>query len=301
MLVLSGASGLVGRYLCDDLLARQIPFKVLGRSPASFLQELNIPFCFFDLSLPFQDEYLVRSFFEGVDCLIHIAALMPHPSRKLTDYYLYNSVASKVLYDLCSESGVNHFIYLSGSNILQPIDGVVTRHSCYSCSLRHPPYLSSKIAGELLLLNSSSATKLTVLRPSSVYGSGIRTGLFRNLYDSLARRTPLALSHNGLWSADFIYAGDVAKAILRLIDNSVSGVFNIGSGVSSCSFDVASNLVSVLGADDDLIVLEPFDGDPNSIGSLPVVSVDQFHCLMGHYPMSLSEGLDHAFREYGFL
>ena len=156
MLALSGASGLVGRYLCYELIARQIPFKVLGRSPVSTLRDLNIPFCFFDLSLPIE-ESLFRSFFDGVDCFVHIAALMPHPSRRLIDYYLSNSVASKALFDLCSDSGVDHFIYLSGSNILQPIDGVVTHQSSYSSNLRHPPYLSSKMAGELLLLNSSSS------------------------------------------------------------------------------------------------------------------------------------------------
>ena len=88
---------------------------------------------------------------------------------------------------------------------------------------------------------------------------------------------------------------------MRLIENSMSGVFNIGSGVSSSSRDVASKFLSILGADEDLIVLEPFDEHCDVIGSLPVVSGDQFHGLMGHAPMSLSEGLDHAFREYEFL
>ena len=299
MLALSGASGLVGRYLCNELLAHQIPFKVLGRSPVATSRGLNIPFCFFDLSLPIEEDTF-RSFLDGVDCFVHIAALMPHPSRQVIDYYLSNSVASKGLFDLCSKTGVDHFIYLSGSNILQPIDGVVTRQSSYSFVLRHPPYLSSKIAGELLLLNSSS-TQLSVVRPSSVYGCGVRAGLFRNLYDSLACSRPVTLSCNGLWSADFIYARDVARAIMRLIENSMSGEINMGSGVTSSARDLARKFVSLLGADQDIIVLEPFDGHCDAIGSLPVVSGDQFHGLVGHAPLSLSEGLDHAFREYEFF
>ena len=300
MLVLSGASGLVGRYLCDELISRQIPFKVLGRQPLADSRVPNIPFCFFDLSLPIQ-EFQLRSFLDGVDAFIHLAALMPHPSRKLIDYYLCNSVAPKGLFDLCSEAGVEHFIYLSGSNILKPIDGFVTSQSSYSVHLRQPPYLSSKIAGELLLLNSSSSIKLSVLRPSSVYGSGIRGGLFRNLYDSLICSSPFSLSCKGLWSADFIYAGDVAKAIVRLIEISSSGVVNIGSGLSSSALDVANKFLSILGADEDLIVLKSFDGQCDSIGSLPVVSSDEFYDLMGHAPLSLCEGLDHAFREYGLF
>ena len=154
MLALSGASGLVGRYLCYELIARQILQSIgsiaclnLARSKYTFL-------FFFDLSLPIE-ESLFRSFLT-VLIVLSILRLMPHPSRRLIDYYLSNSVASKALFDLCSDSGVDHFIYLSGSNILQPIDGVVTHQSSYSSNLRHPPYLSSKMAGELLLLNSSS-------------------------------------------------------------------------------------------------------------------------------------------------
>ena len=121
------------------------------------------------------------------------------------------------------------------------------------------------------------------------------------MYDSLACGRPVTLSCNGLWSADFIYARDVARAIIRLIENSMSGVFNIGSGVSSSARDVASKFLSILGADEDLIVLEPFDEHCDVIGSLPIVSGDQFHGLVGHVPLSLSEGLDHAFREYEFF
>ena len=59
--------------------------------------------------------------------------------------------------------------------------------------------------------------------------------------------------------------------------------------------------MSILGADKDLIVLESFDGHGDSLGSLPVVSVDQFYGLTGHHPMSLCEGLKHALSEYGFF
>ena len=149
MLALSGASGLVGRYLCNELLAHQIPFKVLGRSPVATLRGLNIPFCFFDLSLPIEEDSF-RSFLDGVDCFVHIAALMPHPSRQVIDYYLSNSVASKGLFDLCSKTGVDHFIYLSGSNILQPIDGVVTRQSSYSFVFKAPAVSLLKDSGGVI-------------------------------------------------------------------------------------------------------------------------------------------------------
>ena len=87
--------------------------------------------------------------------------------------------------------------------------------------------------------------------------------------------------------------------IIRLIENSTAGVFNIGLGFLVLL--MLLKFLSILGADKDLIVLEPFVGNCCFIGSLPVVSGDQFHGLMGHSPLSLSEGLDHAFREYEFF
>ena len=221
-------------------------------------------------------------FFDGVDVFIHLAALMPSSKINCSDYYHCNSVAAKSLFDLCSQIGVSQFVYLSGSNILKPVDGIVTTQSHYSSILRHPAYLSSKMAGELLLLNTSSPTKLTVLRPSSVYGHGVRSGLFRNLYDSFLRRSTITLSCNGLWSADFVYAGDVARVILRLIEDSLSGVFNIGSGESCSVYEVVQKFQSFFQVDDDLIVLQPFDDSLDTLNPLPVVSIDQYQSLMGH-------------------
>lgn len=298
MLAISGYSGLVGHYLCDELIARRIPFKVLGRNSYNKFSLASPPFCFYDLAKPLETS--LESFLDNVDTLIHLAALLPDSSSNPADYLSCNAVASKCLFDLCSGVGVRRFIYFSSANLLSPQDnGIVSSESNYSFTLRQAPYLSSKIAAELLLLNSTSSTDLSIVRPSSVFGHNVRGGLFRNIYNSFVKSQPVRLGQRGLWSADFIYAGDVAKCLMKIIEDSNSGIFTIGSG-SVCSIhQVAKSFASVLGVDQDLIILEPSAADPSAIDSLSPVSSDQAFSLLGRKPLLLAEGLQHAISKYG--
>lgn len=297
MLALSGATGLVGRYLCDELIANSIPFKLLGRDVENNFAPDTSSFYFYDLSCPLEDS--LYEFLEDVDIVIHLAALLPNPSYQIADYFYYNSIAAKALFDMCSDVGVSRFIYLSGANIMEPLNGIVTTNSPYASRLRHPSYLASKMAGELLLLNTNSSTDLLIARPSSVYGYNVRSGLFRNLYDSFKASRPVKLSGNGLWSADYIYAGDVCRCILRAIENSATGALILGSGTTTTIHQIAKSFASLLGVKDDLILLEDCDGSSIPLDSLPIVSSEQVVSLLGRDPLSIIEGLNHSISSYG--
>jgi nucleoside-diphosphate-sugar epimerase len=297
MLALSGATGLVGRYLCNELIVNNIPFKRLGRDVGNIFPSDRSSFFFCDLFRPLENS--LYTFLEDVDIVIHLAALLPGSSFQLADYFYCNSVASKALFDLCSDVGVSRFIYLSGANIMEPLDGVVTASSPYASKLRHPSYLASKMAGELLLLNTNSSTDLLIVRPSSVYGYNMRSGLFRNLYDSFSLSRPVRLSGNGLWSADYIYAGDICSCILQAIEKSATGALTLGSGTASTIHQIAKSFASLLGVEDDLILLEDYDDNSIPLGCLPIVSSEHVVSLLGRNPLSVSEGLKHAISSYG--
>lgn len=68
---------------------------------------------------------------------------------------------------------------------------------------------------------------------------------------ALRAQKPLALSH-GEQQRDFIYAPDAAKLLVRLLDESVSGTFNIASGVPRSVRSVLQSLADRLGARDCL-------------------------------------------------
>jgi nucleoside-diphosphate-sugar epimerase len=297
MLALSGATGLVGYYLCNELIANNVNFKILGRHSNNrfpFNKSLNF---FYDLSCPLDKS--LYAFLEDVEIVIHLAALLPFSSSQHEDFFYCNSIATKALFDVCSDVGVSRFIYLSGANIMEPLYGIVTSASPYASRLRHPAYLASKMAGELLLLNTNSCTDLLIVRPSSIYGYNMRSGLFRNLYDSFRLAKPVCLARNGLWSADYIYAADVCECILRAIENSLTGTLTLGSGSSSTIYQVAQSFASLLGVEEDLIRLEHSDDTSIPFDSLPIVSSEQAVSLLGRNPLSLSEGLFHALSSYG--
>lgn len=297
MFAITGYSGLVGRYLCDALVSNCIPFKLLGRNPIHDPPYDTAPFCFYDLSVTSSEK--LHSFLDDVDVFINLAALLPNNHSGIGDYFSCNAFAPKFLFDVCSEVGVDKFIHASSANLLRPSDGVVTSDSTYSFELRQPSYLSSKIAGELLLMNSPGKTNLFIVRPSSIYGFGMRNGFCRHVYDSFLQSKSVRLVQNGLWSADFIYAGDVAECILGLVDNVTPGIFNLGSGCVSTMHSVAQSFASLAGVDEDLIVLEPFEDDSPAVGSLPAVCSDQVISLLGRSPLLFDQGLNHAILTYG--
>ena len=191
-------------------------------------------------------------FSQDVDVLINLAALLPNSWAQDIDYFVANAVAPSIVVCAHKQEFLSLFIYLV--LMFSAIDGLVTIDSGYSPFLRQPSYLSSKIAGELLLFNAPRKSSLYIVRPSSVYGHGVRSGIFRYIYDSFLHLRPVTLANFGLWSADFIYAGDVAKSILSLLDNIKPGVFNLGTGSVSSIHEVSQLFSLLMGADERLIV-----------------------------------------------
>ena len=282
--------------MCDELIASGVPFKILGRNPAPTLAPISL-YCFYDLTSPPSTD--LRYFLEDVDTLINLAALLPGSNNSHIDFFSCNSVAPKLLFDLCSDVGVSKFIHVSSANILECSDGTVNCNSPYSHVLRQPSYTSSKVAGELLLMNTTSSTELFIVRPSSVYGFNIRSGFFRYVYNSLSESKVVKLKDNGLWSADFIYAGDVSKCLLSMLETITPKVFNLGSGCLTTVHSIAQSFAALLGVSEDMILLEPLIKDISSIGSLPSVPSDQVPLLLGRPPLSIAEGLDHSISTYG--
>ena len=80
-------------------------------------------FQFWDLSSPINES--LSKFFDGVDVFIHIAAYAKF-YKSIARLLCCNSVAAKSLFDLCSQMVLASLHILSGSNILKPVDGIVT-------------------------------------------------------------------------------------------------------------------------------------------------------------------------------
>ena len=185
--LITGATGFVGRHLVHELLAiGAVEIRALVRKPGSFhalFPEHDERFDIVqgDLSAPDTLEGIC----EGVDCVFHCAALgMSHDTAKATqeDYDRINVAGSVALAREALDSGVRRFVHLSSTAAMGvPHDDVVTEAS--DC-LPTDPYQRSKRAGELALkdLLGETSTELIILRPCLVVGAGKDGGELLKLF-----------------------------------------------------------------------------------------------------------------------
>jgi UDP-glucose 4-epimerase len=128
------------------------------------------------------------------------------------------------------------------------------------------PYGVHKHLAEVLLKEYARlwGLSVTVLRPFSAYGPGLRKQLLwdagrRAVQASKAGKSSVTLFGTGNETRDFIYASDVARAALHVIGRPATGafeVFNVGTGVESSVSEVVSLLLQEL----DIRLELAFDG-----------------------------------------
>jgi len=116
-ILITGASGFIGRHLASRLARGGYPVRCLVRdsSDISCLKNLNLELFYGDL--------LARESLEcaldKVDLVYHLAGEVY--SRKKDDYYKGNILATNNLLEVCEEKGTRRIIFLSSVGVYKPI------------------------------------------------------------------------------------------------------------------------------------------------------------------------------------
>jgi nucleoside-diphosphate-sugar epimerase len=79
-----------------------------------------------------------------------------------------------------------------------------------------------------------------------------------------------ALCTSGEQKRDFLYAGDVGEALVRILDSNVEGPINVASGQVVAIKEIASKIAELLGRPD----LVRFGALPTSASEPPLLSAD---------------------------
>jgi nucleoside-diphosphate-sugar epimerase len=181
-LVLTGATGFVGKSLIENLFSEPYAIKAFVRQSSSELPlsvkqiavgELS------ELALDHSTDFL-REAFNGVDVVVHAAArvhvMSDDASNPLTAFRKVNRDATLVLARLAAESGVKRFVFLSSIKV----NGEMTRlgHLFTPDDVHVPddPYGLSKYEAEqgLLALAQETGMEVVIIRPPLVYGPGVK-------------------------------------------------------------------------------------------------------------------------------
>jgi thioester reductase-like protein len=189
-LLLTGATGLVGRYLLRDLLAADVPVAVLCRSnrvepaaqrlevlmqrweslagrslprPVVLEADLRQPL----LGLAADDQAWIAA---HCDRILHNAASMTFREDKHGEPFRTNNEGMRNVLDVCRQAGITRFHHVSTAYVCGLRTGRVYERELDLGQQNGNVYEVSKLAAEKMVRGADFLDELTVYRPASVVG-----------------------------------------------------------------------------------------------------------------------------------
>ncbi len=199
MLLLTGATGVVGRALLRRLTAAGEPVRCLVRDPRRLgADRVRVQIALGDLA----DPPSFRNAMRGVRTVVHLAAaIRDQPAGSIEEL---NGIATWRMVQAAERAGVEHFVFMSSLGAV--------RHD-------RTRYLRAKALAESAVL--ASDVRHTVLAPSFVYAPG---DPFLTMVERAGMLLPVVpISGRGRALYQPIWADDVADAVVAALDGRGGG------------------------------------------------------------------------------
>ena len=226
-ILVTGATGFLGKYVIDELLAHDYTIVAFGRNEkiGKTLENDRVQFIKGDLSAIEE----LRQAFQSVDAVLHAGALSTAwgPWKA---FYQANVVGTKNVLDLCREYAVKRLVYVSSPSIYAAgKDQLNIKESDAPKENHLNNYIRSKLASEKLFSDYPDVPSI-ILRPRGLFGVGDTSILPRVL--RLSRKIGIPLIRGGEQLMDMTCVENVALAIrLALKAKEAHGqVYNITNG-----------------------------------------------------------------------
>lgn len=160
-ILVTGASGFIGKALVPALVARGHHVRAAARRAVfdTGVESVELP----DITRPLDWAPLV----EGIDVVIHLAAIAHRPAVEAIDHDQANRGATADLAEACKKAGVARLVFISsiGAQSGSASDGVLTEADD---AVPEAHYGRAKLGGEQAI--RAAGIDHTILRPTIVYG-----------------------------------------------------------------------------------------------------------------------------------
>lgn len=248
-MLVTGASGFVGRALCAELVKRGHSVRAALRTPEDF----DIAGCETVKISGIDSHTDWNHALHGVTTVIHLAArvhvMHDDASDPLEEFRRVNVAGTEHLARFAAANGVKRFVYVSSIKV----NGEETSGEKVFTEMDEPspqdPYGVSKWEAEQVLHRVSQETGLEVVivRPPLVYGSGVK-GNFAQMLKVLAKGIPLPLaSIDNLRS--LVYVGNLVDALILCATHpvAVGKIFLVSDGEDVSTSELLRQLGAALG------------------------------------------------------
>jgi len=240
MILVTGATGLIGNYITQKLLAEGLRVKAIKRkgSDISFFSNLQPQWIDCDLL----DISTLDKTFEDVNIVIHAAGLVSFSNKDRDLLNQINVEGTANIVNLCIKHSVEHLVHISSVSALGiPKESrAVTEEDFQDSTSGLSAYAKSKYFGELEVWRGiNEGLKATILNPSVVLGPGNwkkgSTSLFQHAYNHGRYYTKGTLN--------YVDARDLADLVFYFLSNKTASERYIVNG-GSVSFYEFFNLAT---------------------------------------------------------
>lgn len=218
----TGASGMLGAYVCRALLGAGARVVGVVRNPdkARFLEREGVEFRRADLT----DRAALTEAFRGTDAVVSNAALYSVLNQRWADNYRANKEGTENVYEAVAAAGVGRVVHISTFGVYRwrlggpaftddspVIDGERKQGGAY----RATKQMSEALA---FAISKKHGIATTAVRPAGIYGARDSNSV---PYLRAWFRLPVALVPT--FRFPWVYAGDVANAVVGALANDASG------------------------------------------------------------------------------
>jgi len=264
MIVVTGATGFVGRYLVDHLVRAGEQVVALGRSHKydGFFRELGVRFVPADVASPDAYQALPP---DPISAFVHLAAVIPAAVKDTrSDIFVRtNTLGTFYALELCRTRGVKKFLYTTTlyeaiEHTTLPIKESMGRK--YSLMGDHAAYVISKIAAAEHVEHYAQEHGMqgVVFRMTGLLGYGRQEGAwvegvfhpsaFEVFYRRAKAGQPIEIWGEHAARRDSLYVKDAVAAIYAALKSDrARGLYGIGSGEGRTAEEEAKVFATVFG------------------------------------------------------
>lgn len=238
-ILITGGCGFIGSHITDKLIEEGHTISIIDDLSTGNISNLNSKAHFYQMDI--RDEKVEGVFKkESPQTIIHLAAQI-NVRKSEEDPFLDTSIningSINIIRNFIKLKGEKKLIFASTVSAYGEAKRLPTPETAEVLPLS--PYGISKLAVEKYLFYYSSYYPLNfvALRFGNVYGprqnSKAEAGVVAIFTEKLLNKEVPIIFGDGKQTRDFIYIEDVANAVIKSIDKTVNGVYNIGTGIET--------------------------------------------------------------------
>lgn len=235
-ILITGATGSLGKQLCRELINQGIKpiAHCRGSSNTEYIKSLGLEIREADM----RDPERLRQAVEGMDAVIHTAAIVNFRGDRLTQFTGVNMMGAIELYRAAGQSGVKRMVQIStvaaiGAVPKQKQAASLDESAEFNLGHLRVPYILSKRAAEteLLKMAEESPTELVIVNPSIIVAPS-RSGDDRSKAMELLSKPILPMVDNRINMVD---QRDVVHGIMAALEK----------GQNRCRYILAGENISL--------------------------------------------------------